>query len=45
MEKVSDLEKKLIQATKEVELLKVMYAPLNSANLWLDPDFSDVHIL
>lgn len=28
MEKVSDLEKKLIQTTKEVELLKVEYAAL-----------------
>lgn len=38
MEKVSDLEKQLIQATKEVELMKVMDALLNSANQSPDPD-------
>ena len=39
MEKVSDLEKKLIQTTKEVELLKVEYTKCLSFSVWNDVCF------
>ena len=39
MEKVSDLEKKLIQTTKEVELLKVEYTNCLSFSVWNDVCF------